>query len=122
MGEASKIVSVFLRVWEIICAAVVTGIVGYYVHYLHHAHVGTPSRISYAIAIGSISIFFGLVLLAPLRYSFWAFPLDFAIFVMWMVAFGLLVDASGTTLCKLQKLTDSAAHRNRCLQLNLVLE
>jgi len=102
MGEASKIVSVVLRMWEIICAAVVTGIIGYYIHYLDHAHVGTPSRISYAIAIGSISIFFGLVLLAPVKYSCWAFPLDFAIFIMWMAAFGLLVDASGTTLLNLR--------------------
>lgn len=101
MGEASKILSIVLRVWEIICASVVTGIVGIYLHYLDNAHVGTSSRMSYAIAVGSISIFFGLVLVAPLKYSYWAFPLDFAIFTMWMVAFGLLVDASGTALCKL---------------------
>jgi hypothetical protein len=37
MGEASKIVSVVLRVWEIICACVVTGIVSPYIHYLHDA-------------------------------------------------------------------------------------
>lgn len=95
MGEASKIVSVILRVWEIICAAIVTGIVAYYVHYLDHANVGTPSRISYAIAIGSISLFFGVVLIVPAKYSFWAFPLDFLLFIMWMTCFGLLVDVSG---------------------------
>ena len=97
MGEASKIVSVFLRVWEIICAGVVTGIVGFYLHYLDEAHVGTSSRMTYALALGCLSIFFGLVLVAPFRYSFLAFPLDFAIFIMWMVAFGLLVGVSGTS-------------------------
>ena len=115
MGQASKIVSIVLRVWEIICAIVVTAIVGTYFHYVNNAHGATSSRMAYAIAIGSISIFFALVLMAPMKYSFWAFPLDFAIFVMWMVAFGLLVDTSGTALCDLQKLTDSAARRNQCL-------
>lgn len=104
MGQTSKIVSVVLRVWEIICASVVTGTVGAYIHYLHEAHGSTPSRTAYTISLGAISIFFGLLLLPPMKYSFWAFALDFAIFVMWMVAFGLLEGVSGITIDDFQEL------------------
>lgn len=115
MGEASKILSVVLRVWEIICAAVVTGISGTYIHHLHDAHVGTPSRTAYTISTGAISIFFGLALLPPMKYSFWAFVLDFALFVMWMVVFGLLEGVSGTTIHDPQGLIYLTAHGRRCL-------
>jgi len=56
-----------------------------------------PGRIVYAVTIAGISIFCSIVLLPPLRYTFYAFPLDLLLFVAWMVAFGLLVNlASGT--------------------------
>lgn len=115
MGEASKIVSVVLRLWELICASVVTGIVGTYFHYVNNAHDGLSSRMAYAIATGSISIFFALAMMVPTKYSFWGFALDFAIFIMWMVVFGLLIDVSGSSFFDPRKLTDSAAHRKQCL-------
>lgn len=94
MGTASKVVSVILRVSELICASIVTGILGHYLSILDDADIPDDNRIVYAVAIGGISIFFSLVLMPPLRYSFWAFPLDLALFICWMVAFGLLVNVS----------------------------
>jgi len=99
MGEVSKVVSIVLRVWEIICASVVTGIVSTYVHYVQDAHASTSSQTAYAVSTGAISIFFGVVLLPPLKYSFWAFALDFALFVMWMVVFGLFEGLTGSSAC-----------------------
>ncbi|RVX66735.1 hypothetical protein B0A52_08928 [Exophiala mesophila] len=99
MGTASKIISVILRVGELVCASIVTGILGYYLSILDDADVPDDGRIVYAVAIGGISIFFSLVLMPPLRYSFWAFPLDLALFICWMVAFGLLCNRSGTQGC-----------------------
>ena len=93
MGTASKATSLIFRVGELICAAIITGILGYYLNILDDANVYN-SRIVYAISTGGISIFFSLVLMPPLNYSFFAFLLDFAIFVMWMVAFGLLINVS----------------------------
>ncbi|KAI9800159.1 MAG: hypothetical protein M1833_003486 [Piccolia ochrophora] len=99
MGRASQIISVVLRVFEVIFASVVAGIVGRYISYLRVEDLGPSSRISFAVAIAGLSIAFALILAPPLKYSFWAFPLDFVIFILWVVAFGLLVDVSGGHHC-----------------------
>lgn len=93
MGTASKVVSVVLRIGELISACVVCGIMGRYLT-LQDDDANAPynSRIVYAVAMASISIFFCLVLMPPLKYSFLAFPLDLSIFVCWMVCFGLLAN------------------------------
>lgn len=92
MGTGSKVISVLFRLMQLVSGAVVAGTLGNYLHNIHEAGVGSNRRVVYAISIAGISIFFALVLMAPLTYSFYAFPLDFALFVMWMVAFGLLVN------------------------------
>jgi hypothetical protein len=89
MGTASKIISVIFRVGELISAAIVVGILGRYLDILDDANVDENSRIIYSVCIGAISLFFSMVLMPPLNYSFWACPLDFALFICWMVAFGL---------------------------------
>ena len=92
MGSASRTVSIIFRVTELVSAAIVAGILGNYLLNIHEAGFRNNNRIVYAISVAGIAIFFSLVLLPPLRYSFYAFPLDFAILVLWMVAFGLLVN------------------------------
>jgi hypothetical protein len=94
MGTASKVVSVIFRVGELICAAIVVGILGRYVDLVDDANADQDDRILYALAIGSISLLPSLVLMPPMKYSFWAFGLNFARFVSWMVGFGLLFDVS----------------------------
>jgi len=98
MGSASKITSVVLRVWELICSCVVVGIIGTYLSYLGKAHT-TSGRMDYVIATASISLIGSLAFAPPLRYSFYAFPFDLAMFIMWMVAFGLMIDLTGTEGC-----------------------
>lgn len=92
MGGASKAVSVVFRLMQLISASIVAGVLGNYLHYVSQAHAHMSGRVVYAISIAGIAIFFSLVLMVPLRYSFFAFPFDFAMFVAWMVAFGLLVN------------------------------
>lgn len=92
MGAGSRVTSVFFHVFEIICAAVVAGTVGWYLHAVDNAGAHVNSRLVYTQATAGISLFLSLILIVPLRYSFLAFPLNFILFVMWMVAFGLLVN------------------------------
>lgn len=94
MGTASRVISVLLRVGELICAAIVCGIMGYYLRALDDANGPYNSRVVYSVAMAGISILLSVVLLPPLKYSFAAFPLDFAIFICWMVCFGLLLNVS----------------------------
>jgi hypothetical protein len=93
MVSGSQISSIVFRVWELICACVVVGLIGTYLSYLGNAHV-TSARMDYVIATASLSIIGSLALAPPLRYSFYACPFDLAMFIMWMVAFGLMIDVS----------------------------
>jgi hypothetical protein len=90
MGATSKAVSVVLRVLQLISASIVAGILGRLLHLVHTAHGHFNSRLVYAVTIAGLSIFFSLILIIPLLYSFLAFPLDLIMFILWMVAFGLL--------------------------------
>ena len=94
MGTGSKVASVFLRVLELSSAAIVAGLVGQYLHYVSNAHDAANSRFVYTVTLAGISIVVSLVCMIPLNYAFYGFLLDAALFVMWMTAFGLLVNVS----------------------------
>lgn len=94
MGTASKGASVFLRFVELVSAAVVAGLIGEYLHNIDNAHAHANSRIVYAITMAGISLVASIVLFPPLNYTFFFFPLDYALFVCWMVVFGLLANVS----------------------------
>jgi len=68
----------------------VLGILGRFFHVLHLGRGPSDGRLVYTEVIAGISIAFSILLFPPLTYSFYAFPLDLAIFICWMVAFGLL--------------------------------
>jgi len=99
MKTAIKVTSVILRISELICASIVVGILGRYMYLLHLASAGHGSRIVYSLSLGSISLFFSLIFVIPLKFTFFAFLLDLALFIMWMVAFGLMEDLTGTDTC-----------------------
>jgi len=99
MGIASQITSVVLRALELISASITAGLVGAYLHFVNDAGAQANGRLIYTVAIAGISIFFSIVFMPPLKYSFYGFPLDFALFVCWMVAFGLLDNLTGSQSC-----------------------
>jgi len=99
MGTASKVASVCLRIGELICASVVAGILGHYLFLLDQANANANDRIVYTVAIAGISIAFSIILMPPLKYSFMAFPLDYALFICWIVAFSLLVNLTSSGGC-----------------------
>jgi hypothetical protein len=94
MGLASRITAVVFRIMEFISAVIVAALLGRYLRLLDLAGTSGGSRVIYAEVIAGLSIFFSLILIPPVRYSFYAFPLDFALFICWMVAFGLLDNVS----------------------------
>ncbi|KAH6662187.1 hypothetical protein B0J14DRAFT_611069 [Halenospora varia] len=100
MGAASKTFSVILRASELISAAIVVGIVGRFLSFLSSAHANAGSRIIYAEVIAGISILASILLFPPLKYSFYCFGLDFALWICWMVAFGLLCNLTVSGGCQ----------------------
>ena len=94
MGLASKFVNVCLRCFELICAAIVVGIVAQYLQYIHDGHGQDNSKVLYTLILGCLSLVLSFVFALPFMYTFWIFPLDFIFFVMWITSFGLLENVS----------------------------
>jgi hypothetical protein len=91
MGMASKVVLVIFRIWQIISSVIVLGILARFLDVLSEAGVTRDGRTIYGIVVASISVVFAIVFIAPFMYAFLAFPFDFALFVMWLVLFCLLI-------------------------------
>ncbi|ELR03432.1 hypothetical protein VC83_07205 [Pseudogymnoascus destructans] len=91
-STGSRAASVVFRLMQLISAAIVAGLLGRYLHNVHEGGGFNNRRIIYAISIAGIAIFFSLLFMLPLKYQFYAFPFDFIMFILWMVAFGLLVN------------------------------
>lgn len=92
MGTFSRVLSTLSRFLALGSSIIVAGLLGRFVHHLRGSGSSGGSRIIYALALSGISIFFALLLIVPLKFQFWAFPLDFIMFVMWIVAFALLTN------------------------------
>jgi len=106
MGSAHKAVSVAFRMFELASAAVILGLLAKFFNLLFRINGPTDPRLVYAVSMACISIALACLLAPPLRYSFYAFPIDFALFVCWIVCFALLVDVS------VQVLSDSPLPHN----------
>ena len=90
MGIISKGLSAFLRFMAFVSSVIVAGLLGRFVHHEHKMGLSGGSRTLFVLSLSGISIFFSLLLMIPFAFTFWSFPLDFAMFVMWIVGFGLL--------------------------------
>ncbi|KAI3342481.1 membrane-associating domain-containing protein [Ustulina deusta] len=87
----TSLVSIILRVAELVFATIVAGINGYYLHAVRHTSSWSQGRFIYAEVVAGIAIFFSLIWLIPFSGSFIHWPVDFLISVTWFIAFGLLV-------------------------------
>jgi len=92
MGTASKITSVIFRLGALICAAIVLGIISRLFYVVDQGNGPVNGKLVYTEVIAGLSIAFAILLMPPLAYSFYLFPLDFIMFICWMVAFGLLAN------------------------------
>jgi len=93
----SDILSLCLRVGELAFSATVAGLTGEYLHSVKGSPASTKKREIYTEVVAAIGILFSLLFLLPFAASFMHWPIDFLLFVLFMVAFGLLADASGGT-------------------------
>jgi hypothetical protein len=90
MGAASKGLAVILRLGELACSVIVLGILGRFLAIVGQANTYADSRIVYAVVVACIAIAFSIIFLPPFTYSFMAFPVDFILFTLFLVAFCLL--------------------------------
>lgn len=94
-GTASRALSVFLRLGEVICATIVLGLLSRIFYLVDNTGVTEPNaRLVFAAVIAGMSIVAGLVLMPPMAYTFWAFPVDLFFFAAWLTVFCLLETVS----------------------------
>jgi len=94
-GHASRGLSVFLRLAELACGAIVLGLLGRAFYLIGQADVTDPNgRLIFAAVIAALTILHALFFMPPLAYSFWFFPIDFFFFAAWLVVFCLLETVS----------------------------
>lgn len=96
---ADDLISMLLRIGELAFAAVVAGLTGEYLHSVRGSPAWTKKRFIYTEVIAAVSILVSLLWLLPFTATFIHWPVDFLLFVAWIVAFGLLVDFIGPLHC-----------------------
>lgn len=97
MGNSSKVFSIILRLGELCSSVIVVALLGRFFYLLRLASDGPINgRLIYAEVISCLEIISSIILIVPLKYSFYAWPLDAIFFVCSIVAFGLLADLNGS--------------------------
>ncbi|KAF2275973.1 uncharacterized protein EI97DRAFT_458968 [Westerdykella ornata] len=95
----SRAVSIFLRFGEFVSAAVVLGLMAWFLHYHDEWDVGPLAREIYTTVIASLSVIFSLIWLIPTTSSMLHYPFDLLASAAWFAAFGILVDYLGDSGC-----------------------
>ncbi|KAG7429565.1 hypothetical protein Forpi1262_v009423 [Fusarium oxysporum f. sp. raphani] len=98
-GVAHKAISVILRLAELASAIIVLGILSRFCYLAGIAQVHIDGRIIYAIVVACLGIIYSVLFCPPFKNMFLGFPFDFAMFVMWLVAYCLLQTRTGSHTC-----------------------
>ncbi|KKK18016.1 hypothetical protein ARAM_005633, partial [Aspergillus rambellii] len=93
MPVISRLLSIVFRVAEIAFAAVVAGIIGYFLHQYDKVDAWPQARWIYTEVVAGVSILLGFIWLIPFASGFFSWPLDVIISFAWFASFGILVDA-----------------------------
>ncbi|KAI1308463.1 membrane-associating domain-containing protein [Xylaria venustula] len=86
------LVSIILRVAELVFATIVAGLNGEYLHEVRHSSSWDQGRFIYTEVVAGLAIFFSLIWLIPFSGNYIHWPVDLLISITWFVAFGLLVN------------------------------
>jgi len=101
MHILDDIFSMALRIGELAFAAVVAGITGAYLQSVNNESNSdaTKVRFIYTEVVAALSLLLALLWLLPFSGTFIHWPVDFLLFVCWIVAFGLLINFIGPLDC-----------------------
>jgi hypothetical protein len=122
MGSGSKIAHVLLRVGQLAASAIVLGLLGRFLWIISTAGVFADSRIVYATVVACIGVLFSVFFMVPCIASFFTFPIDFIMAILWLVAFCLFEAVSVfTSSCTIRTLTPAAC-RHQHMWREMVLE
>jgi hypothetical protein len=78
MGEhtGSRVANVVLRFFQLSCAAIILGIVGWALHRIDTGNGPDNSRLIYVEVLAAMSLALSIILLIPFKFVFKTWPLD----------------------------------------------
>jgi hypothetical protein len=85
------IISMILRLAELVFGAIVLGITSHYLHLSKGVSAWHLGRFIYTDVVAGLSVLLAIIWLFPFSKSFIHWPADFIISIAWFVSFGLLV-------------------------------
>ncbi|CAN8105786.1 unnamed protein product [Discula destructiva] len=91
----TDILSMILRIAELVFAAVVAGITGHYLHLQKGQSSWQLGRFIYTEVVAGLSILLSILWLLPFAGSFIHWPIDLVLSIAWFAAFGLIVSWLG---------------------------
>ena len=89
----ADILSIILRLAQLVFAAIVAGLTGDYLHKVQGTSAWAQGRFIYTVIVAGLAIIMSIVWLIPFSSSFIHWPADLIMSIMWFVSFGLMVDA-----------------------------
>ncbi|KAG0645172.1 hypothetical protein D0Z07_9289 [Hyphodiscus hymeniophilus] len=95
----TDLVSLCLRIGELAFSATVAGLTGQWLHQHKSTSAWSEKRFIYTEVVAALGILFSLIFLFPFANSFLHWPADLILFILYIVAFGLLVNYVGPMNC-----------------------
>ncbi|TGO23697.1 hypothetical protein BPAE_0124g00290 [Botrytis paeoniae] len=90
--HGTDILALVLRVGQFAFSTIVVGLTSSHLHSARAEPSWSKKRFIYTDVIAALGLFFSLFFMLPFTWNFIHWPIDFLMFVMYMIAFGLLVD------------------------------
>ena len=88
----TRALSIFLRFAQFVSAAIVLGLVAYFLDRRNdNEWGGLLGRLVYAIVIASLSVLFSLIWLIPTASSMMHYPFDLLMSAAWFAVFGVSI-------------------------------
>lgn len=95
----TDLVSLCLRIGELAFSATVAGLTGAWLHQHKSTSAWSEKRFIYTEVVSALGIVFSLLFLLPFASSFLHYPADLILFILYIVAFALLVNYIGPMNC-----------------------
>ncbi|KAF1814931.1 integral membrane protein [Eremomyces bilateralis CBS 781.70] len=86
----TRIISPILRFGEFVCATIVLGLIGYFLHERNETGFGPKGREIYTIVIAALSTLLSILWMVPLTTRLLLYPIDFILSFAWFSSFGAL--------------------------------
>lgn len=115
-GVVHKVLNVLFRLGELVSAIIVLALLSRFSWLLHTGSGGSSGRVIYTMVVAALAIIFSILLIAPITALFLGFPLDFLMWIMWLIAFCLLASVGYLCLFMFMEYTlMMVERRNRAL-------